>query len=308
MVSIVTKNINGKDYLYLVESIREENKVVQKTIKYIGPKRPILNEEFECMKLSHENKDWILTDFKEELSYVEHKKMKDASDAYKKHLESLDEFSKEKEKQRFLSNFIANSNSIEGSTLSVKDTHNFLFEEVVPKGHSKKEIFMAINLLDAWNYLENHFSALPTKEDLFEMHKRVNKNIESEETLGSYKKVQNYIGDVYTASYLFVEEKIEKLLVWMKSAFRNVDDFEVAFQSHAQFEIIHPFVDGNGRVGRFLINWLLLNKGLMPLAINNKRRSEYISALDHSRKGKVEAIVKFCFKEYLENYKFVETD
>ena len=40
------------------------------------------------------------------------------------------------------------------------------------------------------------------------MHKRVNKNIESEETLGSYKKVQNYIGDVYTASYLFVEEKI----------------------------------------------------------------------------------------------------
>ena len=60
MVSIVTKKIKGNNYLYLVDSIRKGEKVIQKTVKYIGVKRPILNEEFECMKLSYQDKDWVL--------------------------------------------------------------------------------------------------------------------------------------------------------------------------------------------------------------------------------------------------------
>ena len=91
----------------------------------------------------------------------------------------------------------------------------------------------------------------------------MNRRIESEKTLGVYKPVQNYVGDVYTTSYLFVDERMKRLLRWMRAAFRKIDDFEVTFQSHEQFEIIHPFVDGNGRVGRLLLNWLLMYRGLM---------------------------------------------
>ncbi len=305
MVSIVTKKIKGNNYLYLVESIRKGEKVIQKTVKYIGVKRPILNEEFECMELSYQDKDWVLIEFKDELPYTSHQKMKDASNTYKKYINFLDNTSKEKEKERFLSRFIASSNAIEGSTLTPKETYDFLFNDVVPKNHTKKEIFMATNLLDAWKYLEENCSELPTHENLFELHKRVNKGIESDETLGKYKVVQNYIGNVYTTSFLFVKEKIEMLLKWIKAAYNEVDDFEVAFQSHAQFEIIHPFVDGNGRVGRLLLNWLLMLKDLMPLAIRSERRNDYISALDNARKGKLEAISKFCFEEYMEQYKFV---
>ena len=75
MVSIVTKNIKGNNYLYLVDSIRKKNKVIQKTIKYIGKKKPILKEEFECMKLSYKNEDWVLDGFKEMLSYQDHNLM-----------------------------------------------------------------------------------------------------------------------------------------------------------------------------------------------------------------------------------------
>ncbi len=305
MVSIVTKKIKGNNYLYLVESIRKGEKVIQKTVKYIGVKRPILNEEFECMELSYQDKDWVLIEFKDELPYTSHQKMKDASNTYKKYINFLDNTSKEKEKERFLSRFIASSNAIEGSTLTPKETHDFLFNDVVPKNHTKKEIFMATNLLDAWKYLEENCQKFPTDEDLFELHKRVNNGIESDATLGKYKVVQNYIGNVYTSSFLFVNEKMTKLLKWIKAAYKEVDDFEVAFQSHAQFEIIHPFVDGNGRVGRLVLNWLLMMKGLMPLAIRSGRRNDYISALDNARKGKLEAISKFCIEEYMEQYKFV---
>ncbi len=305
MVSIVIKRIHGKEYLYLVDSIRKGKKIIQKTIKYVGAKRPIRKEEFESMKLSYKNKDWIINEYKDQLSYADHQEMKKASETYQEHLQKLDSVSKEKEKQKFLSQFIASSNAIEGSTLSAKETYDFLFEDIVPKNHTKKELFMASNLLEAWKYVEKNYQHFPAHKDLKKLHALVNKNIEDDETLGQYKKVQNYIGDVLTTSYLFVEEKMKKLLSWIKQAFRKVNNFEVAFQSHVQFEIIHPFIDGNGRAGRLLLNWLLMMKKVSPLAISEKRRGDYISALENSRRGKKEAICRFCFKEYLKQYKFV---
>ncbi|MBI5072511.1 Fic family protein [Candidatus Woesearchaeota archaeon] len=306
MVSIVTKTIKGKEYLYLVESEREGDQVRQKTIKYIGVKRPILEEEFDCMKISHKKEDWILHETKDELSYQQQEEMKKVSDTYQQYVKHLDTVSKEKEREKFLSAFIANSNAIEGSTLSVKDTFQYLFNDIVPAGKNKKELFMAFNLLQAWEYAEKHAHLFPTEADIKTLHALVNKNIEEENTLGKYKNTQNYIGDVFTTSFLFVEERMKSLFSWLKKAETEVNDFEIAFQSHAQFEIIHPFIDGNGRVGRLLLNWLLLHKNLAPLAIHVERRSEYITALDNVRKEKVEAICLFCYKEYMKQYKFVE--
>ena len=305
MASIVTKTIKGKEYLYLVDSVREKERVIQRTIKYVGKKRPINKHEFNSMLLSYKKEDWILNNFQDQLSYQEHHQMHQASEKYRKYLQSLDSTSQEKEKERFLSNFIANSNAIEGSTLTPEDTFNYLFNDLTPSGKSKKELFMASNLLKAWRYLENNVKMFPTQKHILEMHKLVNKEIESEQTLGKFKQVQNYIGEVYTTSYLFVEERIKELFLVLKKAYKNVDDFEVAFQSHAQFEIIHPFVDGNGRVGRLLLNWLLMHKKLMPLAISFKKRAEYITALNNARNGKMEAICQFCYTEYLVQYEFM---
>jgi Fic family protein len=305
MVSIVTKRIKGNEYIYLVTSVRKKGRVIQKTVKYIGKKRPVTKEEFECMKISYQEEDWILNDFNDELSYQHHEKMKKASNSYKEYLKGLDEITKEKEREKFLSIFIANSNAIEGSTMTARDTFNYLFNDTVPKGHTKKELHMASNMMNAWNYVEENQKKFPKHEELFKLHEFVNRNIESEKTLGKYKKSQNYVGNIYTTSHLFAEERMNSLLRWISNAFRKINDFEVAFQSHAQFEIIHPFVDGNGRVGRLLLNWLIMRKNHMPLAIPVKKRDDYISALNVSRAGKVEAICKFCFKEYIGQYRFM---
>ena len=257
------------------------------------------------MELSYSEQDWILNGFNDELSYKDHAELKKASKDRTDYLSKLDRVSREQERMRFLSHLISYSNALEGSTLTDKDTFNYLFNDITPKGYNKKELFMADNLLKAWEFLEKNYSRFPKHDDIKTLHILVNRNIETEETLGNYKKVQNYIGDKYTSSFLFVEEKMHKLLKWINQAFKKVDDFEVAFQSHAQFELIHPFVDGNGRVGRLLINWLLMYNGFEPLAIPIKNRSEYISALENAQKGKVEAICRFCFNEYLKQYSFM---
>jgi Fic family protein len=302
MVYFVTKNIKGHEYLYLVHSIRNKDKVVQKTIKYIGPKRHISRDEFLCMKDSYENNDWILNEFKDELSYKYHDILNKITKSYKKYIKSFDSISYQKGKEKLLSKIISNSNAIEGSTMNIKDTYNFLFDDIVPKKTTKKELNMASNLIKAWNYVSLNKNRFPKIQDLFILHKLVNQDIEDDKTLGKFKKIQNYVGDSSTSSFLFVEEKILRLFEWIKKAFYKMNDFEVIFQSHAQFEIIHPFIDGNGRVGRLLINWLLMYKQKLPLIIQNKNRSEYLSAINNSRRGKVEAIVRFCYEEYIEQY------
>ncbi len=305
MVYIVTKMINGLEYSYLVASMREGAHVRQKTIKYIGPKRLISPEEFECMCWSYERKDWVLQKYADELPYTAHNELKTASANYCKYVRSLDNVSREKEREKFLSKFIASSNAIEGSTLTAKETFEFLFKDTIPSRHSKKELFMATNLLAAWRFVEAHKHRLPTREDLCALHSLVNRDIEEPITLGKYKRVQNYIGDVLTTSHLWVDERMDEWLRWIRGAFRRLDNFEIAFQSHAQFEIIHPFVDGNGRVGRLVLNWLLLYKSLAPCGIDVRRREEYIIALENSRRGKVEAICVFLCNEYLQQHKFL---
>jgi len=304
MVSITTKRIKGNEYLYLVDSIRHGDKVIQKSVKYIGKKRPIPKAEFECMKYSYSRQDWILKSFNDELSYQDHEAMKKVSSEYKKYILGLDKVSKEKERERFLSVFISNSNAIEGSTLTPKDTFDLLFNDITPSGHTKKEIHMALNLLEAWNFLEKSQPTFPTTKDLFTLHRLVNKNIEGASTLGRFKPVQNFVGNEITSSYLFTDERMRELFGWIKKAFRKVDDFEVAFQSHAQFEIIHPFVDGNGRVGRLLLNWLLMFKGYTSLAIPVTARSDYLYSLNIARKGNLRAICLFMLKTYLQQYEF----
>mgnify|MGYP001569947655 CR=1 FL=1 len=305
MVAIVSRNVKGHEYLYLVESIRSGKKVIQKNVKYIGKKRPVREEEFECMKFSHEKRDWVLNEFNDSLSYQDHNQMRLASKKNKEYLSSLDSVSKEKEREIFLSKMIANTNAIEGSTMTQEETFRYLFDDTAPKGHSKKELHMAENLLKAWDYVEQNFKRFPSKEDILHLHSLVNRDIEDSSTIGKYKKVQNYVGGMYTSSYLFVEERMSMLLKWIKKAYKEVNDFEVAFQSHAQFEIIHPFVDGNGRVGRLLLNWLLMHKGLSPLIIRNSKRDGYILCLNFARRSDLRRISEFCFNEYLENYKFV---
>ena len=301
MASIVTKVIKGKKYFYLVRSIRKGDKVRQETLRYLGRARPLTKEEKTCIIRSHQEEDWIIKAFRDELSYQDHTVMKKHSNHLQAARKHLDPVSKEKERERFLSTLIATSNSIEGSTLTADETFQYLFNDLSPKGKNRKELHMAQNLLHAWEYVEQHHKKLPTNQNLKALHALVNKNIETPETLGEYKKVQNYAGRALTTSPFFVEERMKRLHNWIQNAYKHINAFEIAFQSHAQFEVIHPFIDGNGRVGRLLLNWLLLQQGLEPLIVRNTQRLAYIEALENARRGSLEPLCKLFFQEYTKN-------
>ena len=178
-------------------------------------------------------------------------------------------------------NFIYNSNAIEGSTLTLKETDIILQYGVTVKGKSLKEHEEVKEQEYAINFLKE---VIKTNESLSlrlirEFHALVlNDDIENR---GKFKKSNNEIlgAGFETTPYYLVEEKLTELIEKFNSSENNDLIMKVAC-FHADFEKIHPFIDGNGRTGRLLLNLELMKNGYPITVIRNEEREEYYTALE----------------------------
>jgi Fic family protein len=99
------------------------------------------------------------------------------------------------------------------------------------------------------------------------------------------------------------------LMKWFKENEKKLHPFVLAVIFHHKFEKIHPFMDGNGRTGRMLLNFILMKKGYPPMIIRRRRRDEYLDALSKADlAGLGEAgpeyrrLAKFCAEEMQDGY------
>jgi len=177
--------------------------------------------------------------------------------------------------------FIYNSNAIESSTLTLKETDIILQYGVTVKGKSLKEHEEVKGQEYALNFLKE---VIKTNESLSlrlirEFHALVlNDDIENR---GTFKKSNNEIlgARFETTPYYLVEEKLTELIEKFNSSENNDLIMKVAC-FHADFEKIHPFIDGNGRTGRLLLNLELMKNGYPITVIRNEDREEYYTALE----------------------------
>ena len=97
---------------------------------------------------------------------------------------------------------------------------------------------------------------------------------------------------------------LNDLIKWYKNNRHKYPALILAAVIHNQFENIHPFKDGNGRVGRLLLNNILIKNGLLPVNIELKHRIEYYHTLQEYEKNKnIKPTIKFLIKEYKETKK-----
>lgn len=179
-------------------------------------------------------------------------------------------------------NFIYNSNAIEGNTLTLKETDIILQYGVTVKGKSLKEHEEVKGQEYAINFLKEIIkrNELLSLRLIREFHSLVlNDDIENR---GKFKQSNNEIlgAGFETTPYYLVEEKLTELIDKYNS--NKVDDSLVTKVSHfhADFEKIHPFIDGNGRTGRLLLNLELMKNGYPITVIRNEEREEYYTALE----------------------------
>lgn len=168
---------------------------------------------------------------------------------------------------------VYNSNAIENSTLTLEDTEKILSDRALNRKVNVREIFEAKNLARITETI------LQTKQPLsvsliLNFHKLLLTNID-DRIAGRFREGKEWVrvGNHLGANPKFVNSLMHELVTdYNKNKDRYFLDAIAHF--HAEFETIHPFVDGNGRIGRVLINLQLLQAGLPPIIIQNKSKHQ----------------------------------
>lgn len=286
MVHTEIQEKNKRKYYYRAKSIREGKKVRKERI-YLGVN--LTNKELMKKQKEADKKlnvfDVVLT--KEEIDLLE-KIKRDFSKEPKENYENRYEV--------FCSLFTYDSTGIEGNTLSFSETSHLLFDGIVPSSKSLREVHEVINHKKAFDYMLGYKEKI-TKEFMFELQRIVVSNTLRQDLLsqiGRYRTVQIFIGRSIPPKPQEVPKKMASLLRWYSINKKRLHPLVLASYFHIEFEKIHPFVDGNGRVGRLLMNFILHKNRYPMINIPKKRRFRYYEVLQNAQyKRNLRSFVKF---------------
>ena len=165
---------------------------------------------------------------------------------------------------------VYNSNAIENSTLTLKETERILLEQSVMRSVSVRELFEAKNLARVISYLDDKPSLPLTIENIVLLHQMLLGGID-DNYAGRLRRTGEYVrvGRHIAPPPEYIPDLLTELLATYHSSHNHYFLDSIA-HFHVRFESIHPFCDGNGRIGRVLVNQQLAALGYPPIIIRNK--------------------------------------
>jgi len=299
---------DGAEKYYLVKDIKVGKKNA-KVRKYIGSSAP---SPGELKSLSERLALEIETQAVEKASRLSHarystkylsKEMSERLEllryTYKAFTEILTTDEKRKYEEEFEINYVQGTTAIEGNTLTLGDTRDLLYSGLLPTKKNLREINEVQNFRRVIDY-RNRYPGRLSLRYIKNLHALIMNNIDHE-SAGTFRHT-DLIGisgcDQALMPSFEIEDGLEKII---EDYYNNIREgahlFEEAALFHYYFEMIHPFTDGNGRVGRELFNYLLMrSKPPYPrLLFLGKDRPEYLLALRHGNEERyVEMVAVFA--------------
>ena len=203
-----------------------------------------------------------------------------------------------------LPEMVYNSNAIENSTLTLKETEQILLAQTLMRRISLREIFEATNLARVIKYLWTRPTLELTVENFELLHQMLLGGI-NDDYAGRIRKARENVrvGWHIAPAPERVRPMLEELIAHYNSD-GSAHFLEKIAAFHLQFETIHPFCDGNGRMGRLLINLQLAALGYPPVIIQNKnKKQEYYPIFDEWRdKGKSGKFTDYLYLALSESF------
>ncbi len=203
--------------------------------------------------------------------------------------------------EKFTKFFTYDTNAIEGSTITEKEVADILQKNKLPE-KPKYEIEETFGVSEAIKHIRK------TKEHISlnlirELHRIVFKG--SKDFAGDFRKVEVAVVDSSGAIVHrgappdYVVKLLNELINWYNKNKKKYPPIVLAAVIHNQFENIHPFQDGNGRVGRLLLNNILIKHNLPPVNIELRNRKEYYNSLqEYENNGNLRPSIELILKEY----------
>lgn len=235
----------------------------------------------------------------------------DEIDSLKKQLDSYREFDSFRIAQALELEYTFESNRIEGNTLTLRETDLVINEGLTISGKSMREHLEAINHVEAIGYIKQLMERnFPFNErELLSIHNLILRGIITEDA-GRYRRVQVMIkGSSHMPPQPFIVPKeMEDYFIWFEENKSKIHPVILAAEMHERLVSIHPFIDGNGRTSRLVMNLILLQNGYVIANIKGdyETRMRYYQALETAQTShKKEDFLLFIAqveKECLERY------
>jgi len=276
---IITRKKGKRDYFYLQHSFRKDGKVITKE-KYLG-----INIPKHLEKLKRE--------LKSEEKKVLYKKLKAIKENFQKEWKRYPDSIKEKEKEEIAITFTYNTNAIEGSTITLEETREIIQDKVAPNKplrdikETEAHYWAFLRILHKKEKISNKL-ILRWHNEIFGETKQ--------DISGKYRDYTVRVGGYKAPDWQDVKQLMARFIEFNKE---NINPVELAARAHYRFEKIHPFGDGNGRIGRLIMNHILWYKGYPMLIIEYKKRNSYYKALQKDE----EKFVNYFLRRYLSIHK-----
>lgn len=209
-------------------------------------------------------------------------------------------------KERFEIEMTYHSNAIEGNTLTLKETYWVIQQGITVKGKSLKDHLEAKNHKEALTYLydlvEHENSNTISEHFIRSLHSLVIQDIDRN-IAGQYRKIDVFItGTEHVPPVaLDVPYKMRELITWARGNYSKMYIVDFAAELHHKFVHIHPFQDGNGRVGRLLMNVFLMQHGFPLVIIQKNDRQKYYRVLAEADIGNYKPLVIFIAQAVLKS-------
>lgn len=268
--------VKRNKYYYLQHSYRENGKV-KTSEKYLG-KEILKNLEQLKWELRQKEKEAL------------HKKLEKIKEESQREWKRTPESAKQREKQEIAIAFTYNTNAIEGSTITLEETREIIADEVAPNKplrDIKETEAHARVFLEMLNTPEKI-----SKELLLQWHQEIFGETKAD-IAGRFRNFGVRVGLYRAPDWQNVEKLMEEFIQFSEQ--KNLHPVELAAKAHYRFEMIHPFGDGNGRIGRLIMNHILWHKGYPMLIIEYAKRHSYYRALQRDEEG----FVRYFVQRYL---------
>ena len=198
----------------------------------------------------------------------------------------------------FPKKFIYNSNHIEGSKIPEEEVEKII-ENKRYRYKVKNEIQEVENSIKSWNFIKEKF--LFNEANIKKLYHILTKNL-LQETGEKYprwfKKVVNVVNNSITTAPENVSWEINSLIQFYKENKKNIFPLQSAFDFHLKYEQIHPFENGNGRTGRFIMNKILLQNTFFPMIVFRENKQAYFHAIASCKSGNKKKYYKFMLEQY----------
>ena len=289
---------------YLVHSYREKNKV-KKIRKYLGQNLTKIELEEAKEKAKQRIKKLLNKISTEVFLFILTKNQVQKLNKYNDLIRII--HLSDEEWRRFTKEFTYNTNAIEGSTVRRDEVPTILEKRKTsdPEELETKGVAKAIQFIKS------------TTEDLsIDLIKKLHKLCfdGSKDFAGKIRTVEvvikNSKGEILHRGVHSsrLQSALEDMISWHKKNKSKFKPLVLAAIVHNQFEYIHPFQDGNGRVGRLLLNFILLKNNYPPINISLEDRSEYYKTLyEYQKNMNLKPTVEFLIKQYEKTLKMVTT-